>query len=297
MKYRLKNNLLEIHTGTSYANRPLSCFFNDYCISRSKRYLLLQNRQIFIQEEAVRCEDTILHKEDVLRIFLEKESIDWAVASEPCKVVYENDFVFLVHKEAGVLIHSSIEDTHCLNAQVAKWIQDKGYCFPVRPIHRLDVDTSGLILYSKIPFFQPWLDKQLSEKKISRHYLAITCGSRAIEGSHFECTDPIGRDRHHSNRYRVSPSGKPAHTSVEILRVRNGYQLCSCTLHTGRTHQIRVHLSAHGFPIVNDPLYGHPSRLFQNMGLWADELLFKDPITKKRHRIRDYENRDFTYFK
>ena len=67
-------------------------------------------------------------------------------------------------------------------------------------------------------------------------------------------------------------------------------------LETGRTHQIRVHLSHHEYPIVNDPLYGHPSKHFLKMGLWANEITFKDPLTNKKHRIQDIPNKDYSFF-
>ena len=297
MKYTLENNTMHIYTGTKYNNKPLSVFFDEYCISRPTKYKYFQSNCIKVQDNIVKQDTVLLHKDDIISITFPYEEVDWEPSDTPCKVLFENDFLFVVHKEAGLAIHTDKEDANCLNGNVARWVIDKGYHFPIRPIHRLDVDTSGLLIYSKIPFFQPWLDNQLSKKKITRNYLAISMGRPLKEGTTFTYTDSIGKDRHKSNVYRVSPSGKQAITTVKALSYKNGFQLFQCSLETGRTHQIRVHLSSHDYPIVNDPLYGHPTRYFKKMGLWANEIIFKDPITNKKHRIQEYENEDYAYFK
>lgn len=296
MKYQLQNNRLDIFIDARFLRKPLSSFFEEYCISKSTRYRYMMENRILIQNIPVRQDTRVFQKEDVLTILLPEEDIDWSPSETPCTVIYENAFVFVVHKEAGIPIHTEKQDTHCLNAQVARWAMDKGYHFPIRPVHRLDVDTTGLLLYSKIPFFQPWLDQQLASKKISRKYLAISNGSPLKPHTVFTCNDSIGKDRHRSNVYRVSPTGKTASTTVEALTYKNGFQLLQCTLLTGRTHQIRVHLSHHEYPIVNDPLYGHPSKHFLKMGLWANEITFKDPLTNKKHRIQDIPNKDYSFF-
>ena len=84
---------------------------------------------------------------------------------------------------------------------------------------------------------------------------------------------------------------------MEKIAQRGPYTLLGCTLETGRTHQIRVHLSSMGLPIVNDPLYGVQSRDFPFMGLWADEIEFRSPLTNKKHKIHDIPVKEYDYFK
>lgn len=195
-----------------------------------------------------------------------------------------------------MIIHADRKDeTDCLNACVARYQKDHDIHAPVRPIHRLDQDTAGLVLYSRIPFFQAWFDEQLKEKKIARYYLAIVYGDLK-PGYTFSSDRCIGRDRHHAGMYRVSSDGKNAYTDFECLEQKGPYSLIRCQLKTGRTHQIRVHLSDLGYPIVNDPLYGAGSHDFHHMGLWADQITFRNPITGKKYTIHDRINPDYLYF-
>ncbi len=296
MKYAMQENLLHIQTQGTYANKPLSDFLNDYSISKPVRYRYFQEGRFSINGKIVKNPSVTIHKNDVLSILLPQEQINWIPSQISSQVVYENDFVMIVHKPVGCIIHGDENDTDCLNARVAKFLKDRNTPTLIRPIHRLDKDTTGLVLYVKIPFFQPFFDEELQQRKISRHYYAITSGKAPLESGIFLIDDNIGKDRHNSNRFRVSPTGKTAITKVECLKTKNGYNLFGCTLETGRTHQIRVHLSSHNWPIVNDSLYGNPSKDFANMGLWANEISFHDPITRKKHKIKDFENPDFTYF-
>lgn len=297
MKYRRTDNRMDIETGKTYAGREISCFLDDYLISRSRRYSMLQEQVILCSGVPVKSPSQILKEDDVLTIYWKEDGPEWPAAESPCRVMYENEFVYIVHKDPHLIIHGSEDDTHCLNAMAAKYQLDHGIMTPVRPIHRLDQDTTGLVLYSKIPFFQPWFDHQLEEKKIARHYLAVCTGRNVRPKQKFFSDRRIGRDRHHAGMYRVSSTGKPARTSFECIAEKDGFMLISCMLDTGRTHQIRVHLSSMGLPIVNDPLYGHPSHQFKEMGLWADSITFRDPLTRKKHTIRDLPNPDYDFFR
>ena len=296
MKYQIDQNHLAVTLSRSYEGKTLHHFFDNYKISRPKRYNLLQSGLVTIDGTSTKNGETILHDHMVLSLPLESGDIDWKPANQPCTVVYENAFVYVVHKEPGIIIHAAQDDPDCLNGLAAKWQLDHNIHVPLRPIHRLDEDTTGLVLYSKVPLLQPWFDDQLAQKKIAREYLAIVTGKPIPVGKKFTCNRRLGKDRHHAGMYRVSSTGKEAFTHFECLAQKDGFMLIRCKLETGRTHQIRVHLSYLGYPIVNDPLYGHPSHKFQNMGLWADTLTFHDPFSNKKHQIHDFERSDYTFF-
>lgn len=294
MKYTYEDNRLVIHTLGSYQGKTMEDFLNDYLQSKKNKYLLIQQKRILLNNEAVRDIHAPIGQQDIT-LLLEESEPDWIPSAEPCQVVYEDTFLYIVHKEPGYIIHGEESDDVCLNAQAARYQMLHGIHAPVRPIHRLDKETTGLVLYSKIPFFQPWFDDQLSKKKIQRNYLAVCFGHGKV-GQKFTCKQPIGKDRHVSNRYRISATGQTAVTHCEILAVQKEYCLIRCELETGRTHQIRVHLSNQRFPIVNDKLYGSPSQDFEHMGLWADEIEFHDPLSHKKHRIHDLPNPEFSRF-
>ncbi len=294
MKYRLEENILRIDPENSLNGKTAADFLDLYKQSKKNRYLLLQEKRLLL--DGIPVKDTaekIAGKE--ICIVLNEEEPDWIKADTPCRVIYNAPLLYIAHKEPGVIIHGGPDDNTCLMAQAARWQADNNVRAPVRPIHRLDRDTTGLVFFSKVPFFQPWFDDQLKEKKIRRRYLAVCYGSLE-PGASFECTEPLGKDRHRNNVYRVSPDGVSAHTKVTCAARRGPYVLLDCELLTGRTHQIRVHLSHRGFPIVNDPIYGKPSDDFRRMGLWADRIEYRDPITHKKHRIHDEPVDDYAYF-
>jgi 23S rRNA pseudouridine1911/1915/1917 synthase len=294
MKYERSEDRIEIFPAGQWTKKTVGDFLDEFRQSKKNRYILVRDKLLLLDDVPVSDLSQLLgdHK---LTIMIPAEEPGCLPAEEPCRVVYEDAFVYIVHKEPGVIIHGGREDTTCLNAMAARYQLDHNIRTPVRPVHRLDRETAGLVLYSKIPFFQPWFDEQMAQKKIRRHYLAV-CKGTCRPGKAFDCTERIGRDRHRSGRYIVSPTGETALTHVECLKQKGYTVLMGCTLETGRTHQIRVHLSHHKFPIVNDELYGVKSNAFRHMGLWADEITFRSPLSNKKHRIHDLPNEDYAYF-
>ena len=271
----------------------LSDFLDRYDISSKNRCLYLRDGMILVDRKPADSVDAGLKAGQTLTIRIKEEEPGFVPSETECPVVYEDDFVYIAHKDPGIIIHGE-GDT--LASRAAAYQLSHGISVPVRYIHRLDKETTGLVLFVKVPFFQPWYDRMLKEKKIHRHYLAI-CTGKAKPGRRFTFSSPIGRDRHVSGRYRQSPSGKEACTKAECLAVNGEYILMGCTLETGRTHQVRVHLSSAGFPIVNDPLYGDPSPDFENMGLWADEITFSNPLTDEAVTVRDFPAEDYAFFR
>lgn len=293
MKYQLKHGKIDIHLDETYNDKTLADFFDYYVQSKKNRYLLLHENKILINKKKPENENDVLHTKDIITISLPYEQVDYEPSDRECKVVYEDDFVYVVHKEPGIIIHG---DEECLAKQAARYQINHNICAPVRYIHRLDEDTTGLVLFVKIPFFQAYFDKMLAEKTIHRHYLAI-CTGKAKINQRFNWNEPIGRDRHVNGKYRLSKTGLSASTKAKCLARKDDYLLMECELETGRTHQIRVHMSSSNHPIVNDPLYGIPSLDFKHMCLWANKITFKNPVTNVECVAEDIPNRDFAIFK
>lgn len=252
--------------------------FDQFIPSRKIQHLCLQNGWVTLEGNRARRETPLQGKELLIDLYPDKP--DYAkTENDDVSIVYEDPFVIIANKPAGIIVHDDGNDPDTLLAKVRSHYAD--FSYTINQIHRLDKETSGLILFSKSPLLEPWLNRQLEERKISRSYLAAVKGSSQV-GRKFTINKPIGRDRHNAKRMIISVSGQKAITDVEVLASEDGYSLFRCTLQTGRTHQIRVHLSSEEYPIINDELYGIRTGLCKTMALCAYRLDFSQPFTLKR---------------
>lgn len=198
------------------------------------------------------------------------------------EVLYEDDFCLVVNKPQGMLVHPTVPTQHeTLANAVASYYACTGQQHRVRHIHRLDEHTSGPVLYAKNEYSQLHLDEAMRKKEIERIYIAYVQGQ--VPAALKKIDAPIGKDRHHKQRRRVSPTGDAAITHVELL----GYDpkldmsLVRLQLETGRTHQIRVHMSHAGHPLAGDALYGGSTQYAPHQALHGEELRFQHPLYRQ----------------
>ncbi|SDC62569.1 RluA family pseudouridine synthase [Parafannyhessea umbonata] len=177
-----------------------------------------------------------------------------ACGREEPRVLYRDPFLMAVDKPAGILVHGDGTGARTLTDDVAALLAREGVPSAPQAVQRLDVDTTGVVLFSLAPEFQPALDALVASHGMRKRYLAVVEGSFPAGVRRMDA--PIGRDRHDARRMRVSAGGKPALTLVTVLARRGGRSLLLLELGTGRRHQIRVHLAHAGHPIVGDALYG-----------------------------------------
>ncbi|WP_084134713.1 RluA family pseudouridine synthase [Paenibacillus harenae] len=198
--------------------------------------------------------------------------------NSPPAVLYEDDFCIVFHKPAGMPVHESAPGQRgTLDEAAARHLLEKGDPLTVRHIHRLDDDTSGPVLYAKNDLAQWNLDEAMRLKEIDRHYIAVVHGRVAKAAATVQL--PIGKDRHHRARRRVTEGGEPAVTHYEVIEAGQPYTIVRVKLETGRTHQIRVHMSHIGHPLLGDELYGGDSRMLPHQALHGERLLFPHPWT------------------
>ncbi|MFC5447270.1 RluA family pseudouridine synthase [Paenibacillus aestuarii] len=206
-----------------------------------------------------------------------------AFAPEYCEldIAYEDDFCLVVNKPAGMSIHpAEAGQQGTLASAVAYYYASTGQACAIRHIHRLDQDTTGAVLYAKNEWAHVLLDEAMREKRIDRTYAALAQGVfRAKRGT---IDAPIGRDRHHSGKRRVTPGGDAAVTHYRVKQQLKGAALVELELETGRTHQIRVHLSHLGHPLIGDTLYGGSAALLKRQALHGKQLRFPHPLTQEQ---------------
>jgi 23S rRNA pseudouridine1911/1915/1917 synthase len=197
----------------------------------------------------------------------------------PLDIVFENNDLLVVNKPAGMVVHPAaghISGT-LVNAVLGHDPELEGVGDEQRPgiVHRLDKDTSGLIIVARNRTAHNRLAAQFKSRDVSKAYLALVKGHISPEKGVIDA--PIGRDPKKRQRMAVTGAGRPARTEYSVIRQIGGYTLLEARPKTGRTHQIRVHLASIGHPIVGDATYGAKSPLVERQFLHAYRLGFKLP--------------------
>lgn len=241
----------------------------------------MHHKKIVLNGSLVSDLNQVVQAGDRLMVHLFEEE-EYGVDPEPIPidVLYEDDHILVVNKQAGISVHPTEPGQRgTLAHAIAHHYQLQGLQIKVRHIHRIDKDTSGAILIAKHALAHTILDQDLRKHHIHRQYVAFAVGQFAQKSGTID--KPIGRDRHHPTRRRVSATGDPAITHYDVLEQYQDGAYVRLKLETGRTHQIRVHLSAIGHPLYGDTLYGGPRYPIRRQALHGERLHIVHPITRE----------------
>ncbi|MEG1495409.1 MAG: RluA family pseudouridine synthase [Bacilli bacterium] len=253
-------------------------------ISRSKVQKLMKDGRITIDEVPV-----FANKKGKLGEVVEVSDdltfeIDITGEDIPLKVIYEDDDLLIINKASGMVVHPAPGNYTgtLVNALIYKFSLSKGSS-NIRPgiVHRLDKDTSGLMVVAKNDNVHEKLSVMMKLKTVERKYLALVSGLIMHETGTIDA--PIGRDPDNRQKMKVTDqNSKNAVTHFTVLKRYKDKTLIECKLETGRTHQIRVHLAYIGYPVFNDPVYGRRGKTTEfGQFLHSRSIRFIHPITKK----------------
>ncbi len=251
-------------------------------LSRSRIKELVQAGEVLLNGKKSKVSYKV-QKGDLIQVtVLPLEPLKLEAENIPLDIVYEDEDVIVVNKPQGMVVHPAAgHPSHTLvNALLyhTRDLADSPEGFRPGIVHRIDKDTSGLLMVAKNAAARKSLEKQLAAKSNKRQYLAIVHGNFAEEEGTIDA--PIGRNPKDRKQMAVVEKGKSAVTHFKVLEQYQGYSLVECQLETGRTHQIRVHMAYIGHPLAGDPLYG-PRKTLPGHGqfLHAKTLGFEQPST------------------
>ena len=261
----------------------LSSRFPD--LSRVFIQSLIEEEKVLVNNKKERASYKVNENDEIIMMETEVKELDILPQDIPLDIIYEDEDVIVINKKQGMVVHPAsgvYENTlvnallfHCKDLSTINGVKSPGI------VHRIDKDTSGLLVVAKNDLAHNELSNQLKDKTMNREYIAIVHG--VILENKGNINAPIGRDLNNRIKMAVIKDGKDAVTHFDVLERYRNYTLVHCKLETGRTHQIRVHMSYIKHPIASDPLYG-PKQTLKGNGqyLHAKKLTFIHPSSKEK---------------
>lgn len=259
---------------------------NEFNISYNLLVKLKKNKKIFLNGFETYL-DMIISDKDIITVIIDfqEDNSNIVATTMNLNILYEDEVLLIIDKPAGIPVHPSIlHFDNSLSNGVKYYFDTINLHKKIRPVNRLDRNTSGIVVFAKNEYVQDLLSKQMQNKIFQKNYIAICEGS--FKNKTGTVNAPIARKENSIIERCVSPSGDVAITHYNVLKEfqidkKQFSELYIC-LETGRTHQIRVHLAYLGHPIIGDSLYGHESPLIGRQALHSCRVEFIHPILKQK---------------
>lgn len=289
MKEKTKNNYV---VNEKDVNQRLDMYIAslDLNLSRSLVQKMIESENILVNNKKVKTSYKTKQGDNITIIIGEPKETHLKAEEMPLDIVYEDNDIVVVNKEKGIVVHpgSGNMDGTLANA-ILNHCKDSlsGIGGELRPgiVHRLDKDTSGLIIVAKNDKSHINLSNQIKERKVKKIYTALVRG--VISENNATINMPIGRSKVDRKKMSVRADGKEAITHIQVIKRYNKYTLIKVKIDTGRTHQIRVHMAEIGFPVVGDEVYSNGKNEFNVHGqmLHSTSLDFIHPTTNKKMHL------------
>ncbi len=253
--------------------------------SRNLVLNLLKSGNILVNDKIVKPSYKV-HSKDIITIKDIKSPTDEIIPwNYPLDIVYEDDDIIIVNKPSGMVVHPGAGNKDHTLVNALKYHTDKlsdiNGIERLGIVHRIDKDTSGLIIVAKTNKAHEILGEYFKNHSIKREYIALLCGVLPHDTATIDA--PIGRDEKNRLRMTVTPNNsKRAITHLQVLKRYKDYTLVKARLETGRTHQIRVHTKYIGYPVYNDPVYASKSEGDFGQFLHSYSMEFIHPLTKEK---------------
>lgn len=259
--------------------------FNEFSISSRLRLKLIKNNKIFLNNIVSDTRNEIKPNDKItINLDFEEESSNIIPTKMNLDIMYEDDWILVVNKPAGIPVHPSIlhyEDS--LSNGIKYYFNSISLKKKIRPVNRLDLNTSGLVVFAKCEYIQESLSNQMKNNIFKKEYLALAYG--IFNKKQGTINLPIARKENSIIERCIDETGQKSITHYEVLDEFENYSLVKCILETGRTHQIRVHMAAINHPLLGDTLYGNSSKFISRQALHCYKLSFIHPVTKKKISI------------
>lgn len=254
--------------------------------SRSKIQEYIDNELILVNGKIEKSSYKIKLNDEIIINDIPQTEYDLIPENIPLDIIYEDDDILVINKQKGLVVHPGAGVNSGTLANALKYHIDhlSSLNGTYRPgiVHRIDKDTTGLLIVAKNDYAHKFLSDQLVDHTLSRKYYALVLGK--ISEDNGKIIAPIGRDKNNRQKMCVDLiNGKEAITNFKVIKRFKLYTLVECKLQTGRTHQIRVHFEYINHPVIGDEIYGKGNRKLINDGqlLHAFEISFIHPTTKK----------------
>lgn len=251
----------------------------EFNISARLLHKLIVEKHVFLNNMAIDTRNSVVPGDFVtVNLDFEEESENIVSKQMNLDIIFEDDGLLILNKPAGIAVHPSIlhyEDS--LSNGVKFYFDSIGLKRKIRPVNRLDLNTSGLIIFAKNEYIQECLIQQMKTATFKKDYIAIVSGR--FDKSSGTINLPIARKENSIIERCVSPEGQEAVTDYCVLQEFDDYSVVKCSLKTGRTHQIRVHMAAIGHPLLGDSLYGISCDWINRQALHSYKICFIHPVS------------------